>query len=130
MIFQSTARGSSTPLEMMGTGNVKILSLEEEEIQALEDYGLMRGVIPAGTYTGQDEDINTTYDSLLLFTNEDTPDDVVYSLTKAICEEADFIITGFNALEGFVPAEQAATDVGVPLHPGAIRYYKEQGWID
>ena len=55
MIFQSTARGSSTPLEMMGTGNVKILSLGEEEIQALEDYGLMRGVIPAGTYTGQDE---------------------------------------------------------------------------
>jgi TRAP transporter TAXI family solute receptor len=130
MIVQATALGAATPLEMMSTGKTKMLPLETDVIDSLaEKRGLIGGVIPANRYEGQTEELPSLYDSPVIFSNTAMSEDTVYTLTKIICENNDFIAAGYESFKEFIPEEHAATDIGVPFHPGAEKYYREMGWI-
>ncbi len=61
-----------------------------------------------------------------LLVRRDVDDDVIYSLTKAIFEHADYMKTA-RATLGIGLPEQALTGLDVPIHPGAYRYYQERG---
>ncbi|MGH6924005.1 MAG: TAXI family TRAP transporter solute-binding subunit [Propylenella sp.] len=84
------------------------------------------GVIPAGTYAGQDADVPTASIQNYLVTSADVPEEVVYQMTKAIFENLDKLVAA-HAAAGAIKLESAAKNPPAPLHPGAERYFKEAG---
>ena len=82
--------------------------------------------IPAGTYEGQDADVQTAAVVNYLVTHSDVPDDVVYAMTKSIFENLDDLSAAHAAAKD-IKLEGAAANPPAPLHPGAERYFKEAG---
>ncbi|MCV0395813.1 MAG: TAXI family TRAP transporter solute-binding subunit [Rhizobiaceae bacterium] len=82
--------------------------------------------IPAGTYDGQDEDVQTLAITNILVTHSDVSDEVAYEMTKQLFENLDDMVSAHAAAKAISP-ENGPQGVPVPLHPGAERYYKEKG---
>jgi TRAP transporter TAXI family solute receptor len=62
----------------------------------------------------------------LLVVNEDTPEEVVYMLTKTIYENLPFLNSVHQATK-VMSLQKAIDGLPMPLHKGALKYYKEQG---
>ena len=83
--------------------------------------------IPAGTYPDQDKAVQTTAVKMILITDASLPEDVIYDLTKCFWENQD-IVKNSHAVMKDITLEGAVTDLaGIPLHPGAAKYYKDVG---
>lgn len=90
-------------------------------------------VIPAGTYPGVTYDVNTVAVSGMLVTNANIDEELVYQITKAMWSN-----TARKLLDNGHPKGKAITlktalegveGIGVPLHPGAERFYREAGLL-
>jgi uncharacterized protein len=84
--------------------------------------------IPANTYTGQEKDVPTAAVVNYLVTSSAVSDDLAYQMTKLMFESLPELANA-HAAGKEIKLEDAAADSPVPLHPGAIRYYKEKGLI-
>jgi TRAP transporter TAXI family solute receptor len=84
--------------------------------------------IPANTYTGQDKDVPTAAVINYLVTSSAVSDDLVYQMTKLIFESLPELANS-HAVGKEIRLETAPLGSPVPLHPGAIRYYREKGLI-
>lgn len=116
--------------EFAGKDDITIYSQSAEAIALMEsEYGYIPGVIPAGTYEGQDQDIMTTYQTPLFVTTADMDEEVVYQMTKLMFEKTDELIAGHNAFTA-LDVNKAPFGLTVPLHPGAERYYREIGVLE
>lgn len=115
--------------EALTTADAKILNIDEDIITALKaEYPwYTRAVIPAGTYDGQDEEVVTTAIKIMLICDEKVPDDVAYELVKVMWENIDSIKATNKVVEGMNLEDAAKDTAGIPLHPGALKYYKEKG---
>jgi TRAP transporter TAXI family solute receptor len=82
--------------------------------------------IPAGTYEGQDADVQAASVQNYLVTHADVPDDVAYAMTKGVFESLDDLAAAHAAAKD-IKLEGAAKDPPAPLHPGAEKYFKEAG---
>lgn len=82
--------------------------------------------IPAGTYPGQDEDVETITVKAVLIVSADADEDTVYRLTAALFDHADEI-TQENAKGSELSVENATSVQTLPFHKGAARYYAEHG---
>jgi len=74
-----------------------------------------------------DSDLMTAGTPLVITTHTEVPEDLVYKITKAMSEKVNKLEGVSAAMRGFNP-KNLALDVGVPLHPGALKRYKELGW--
>jgi len=83
-------------------------------------------VIPAETYPNQPEAINTIAQPNFLAVRADLDEEVVYAVTKAIFENLPFLERLHQPFQ-FLTLEQATNGLPVPLHPGALRYFQENG---
>lgn len=85
-------------------------------------------VIPAGTYKGVDQDVPSFQDSALWVANKDVSDDVVYKLLSVIYTD-EGLAHMRNQKKTFKAMSVAAGVEGIvtPLHPGAIKFWKEKG---
>ncbi|MBI1495090.1 TAXI family TRAP transporter solute-binding subunit [Halocynthiibacter styelae] len=90
--------------------------------------------IPAGTYPGVDYDVNTVAVSGMLVTNANIDDDLIYEITKAMWSETARKLLDNGHPKGAAITLETALDgiegIGVPLHPGAERFYREIGMLD
>ena len=82
--------------------------------------------IPAGTYEGQDADVATASVQNYLVTHSDVSDDVVYAMTKTLFEHLDDMVAAHAAAKD-ISIDAAAENPPAPLHPGAEKYFQEQG---
>ena len=82
--------------------------------------------IPAGTYPNQDDTIRTVMQPNFLAVRADVSEDTVYAMTKAIFENLEVLWAASSSAES-VTLDIALNGLPVPLHPGAARYYREQG---
>ncbi len=100
------------------------------EIQKLveETPYYRKAVIPAGMYNN-DEDITTFGVGATLVTRADVPEEVVYTLVKSVFENFDQFKKLHPAFANLKPEEMIKDGLSAPLHPGAIKYYKEKGWM-
>ncbi|MFS8579425.1 MAG: TAXI family TRAP transporter solute-binding subunit [Novibacillus thermophilus] len=109
------------------TGDVKLLSLSDEAIQYVEENsGYLRYTIPADSYDFLEEDVETVTAYAVLVANTNTVDDeLAYELAKVMIEHAD---ENTHAQAEQMTLENALNGLeGLPIHPGAKRYYEEQG---
>ena len=85
-----------------------------------------RFVIPANTYPGQTTEIRTIAQPNFLAVRADVDEDAVYQITKAIYENLDFLRAIHKATNDMA-LDKAIVGLPFPLHPGAARFYREQG---
>ncbi len=85
-----------------------------------------RYVIPAGSYPNQTKDIRTVSQPNFLAVRSDIDEEAVYLITKTIYENLPFLNSIHKATKA-MSLEKAVTGLPIPLHPGALRYYKEAG---
>ena len=83
-------------------------------------------VIPANTYPGQTRAVNSVAQPNFLGVRQNVDDDVVYLLTKTIFENLPSLKKAHKAVSS-MDLKKALQSLQVPLHPGALKYYKEQG---
>lgn len=116
-------------LETSG-GRHTLLEFTDEQIAAADGgLGLWTPyVIPAATYPGQDRDIQTVAKSNLLVARADVDDEVVYQVTRAMFENLDFLRNIHDAMYE-TSLDRALVGMPMPLHPGALRYYREVGLL-
>ena len=81
---------------------------------------------PPGTYPNQDKLIRTIGSPNVLVTRDDISEEVVYNVTKVIWENLATLQEIHGATKD-MRLEIAIEGLGAPLHPGAIRYYREVG---
>ncbi len=129
LYFDSVLRGHPTIQEISLTGGVTFLDLSAEASAALAEYGIRKANIPKWFEAQNGPTVGGDFGTQII-ANKSLPEDVAYRLTKAIVENIDKMAVDFPAWKAFV-AEQAALSEnnGIALHPGAIRYYKERGWL-
>lgn len=107
---------------------VKILNFTDEQAKKA-DGGLnlwTKYVIPADTYPNQKEDVTTIAQPNFLAVRADIDEEAVYLITKTIYENLPFLNAIHKATKAIKP-EKALAGLPMPLHPGAIKYYKEIG---
>jgi len=96
--------------------------LREKMLEEIPYY--FSRTIPAGTYQGIDRDVETIDTIVAIWCDVSMPEDVVYEITKAIYEGIDEVRELHVGLRD-LSLENAAGGLGIPLHPGAEKYYKE-----
>ncbi|SFO62487.1 hypothetical protein SAMN04488056_109126 [Cohaesibacter marisflavi] len=85
--------------------------------------------IPGGMYRGNDEDVKTFGVGATLVTSAAVSDDAVYTLVKSVFENFDAFKKLHPAFAHLKPEEMIKDGLSAPLHPGAVKYYKEKGWM-
>ena len=83
-------------------------------------------VIPAGSYAAQDHDIKTVGVTAMLVASADASTDDIYNLTKALFEQQGQL-SGLHGKGGELNLQKATEVTTAPFHPGAVKYYREQG---
>ncbi len=108
--------------------DMTVLDFTDEQVkEANNGYNLWtRYVIPANTYPGQTKDINTIAQPNFLAVRDDLPEEDVYMITRTIYENLPFL-NGIHKATKAMALEKAIAGLPVPLHPGAERFYREQG---
>jgi TRAP transporter TAXI family solute receptor len=112
----------------IGAKNIKVLNFNKSNLEKINNnYPVWTPfTIKAGTYPGQTKDINTIAQPNLLVVTKDTPENTVYLLTKSIYENLPFLNSVHKATKA-MSLQKAIAGLPMPLHPGAAKYYKEQG---
>lgn len=118
----------------LGVASIKDLATSVEinvvEIPAsvVEKVGTpyLKASIPAGTYTGQDKEVPTAAVPNFLVVREDMKEGDVYAITKAIFENLPELQAAHVAAKS-ISLKDAMKGSPVPFHPGAEKYFKEQG---
>lgn len=85
--------------------------------------------IPGGLYPGNPNDTPTYGVLATIVTSAKTSDEMVYAVTKAVFDNFDEFKKLHPALAHLTPEGMIKNGLSAPLHDGAVRYYKEQGWI-
>jgi uncharacterized protein len=116
--------------EIANEGNVVFLGLDAETTKALQPLGYVSATMPANTFKGQPEPVVTVGFPTVLITNKELPEAVAYTVTKTLIENKDALVRGHAGLSEFDPKTAWQPDkVGIPLHPGAEKAYREKGWM-
>ncbi|WP_051692227.1 TAXI family TRAP transporter solute-binding subunit [Marinobacterium lacunae] len=120
--------GSQSLSEMSLQRPIRLLSVKPENRNPPKTAGMAGGVIPAGTYPGvvNESDVYTFQTLMFVGVNKDMPDDVAYQLTKSYLENVSKIAESNPLMKHLGSADPFAGVVG-QIHPGAARYYEEQG---
>ena len=107
------------------------LQVEGPEIDAMVEATpyYSKATIPAGMYRGQPDEIHSYGSLATLVTSTDTSDDAVYAVVKAVFDNFDRFRELHPAFANLTETDMITNGVIAPLHEGAVRYYRERGWM-
>jgi uncharacterized protein len=107
---------------------LKLIDFSESSLKYLEQFGITKGKIPAGTYekAANTKDVVTASSGSVITVHKDMTDELAYRLTKAFNDNYEKARKVHSSMETY-EIKDGPTGCGVPLHPGAIKYYKEKG---
>jgi TRAP transporter TAXI family solute receptor len=111
--------------------NAKLIPLTGPAVDALvkEHPYYSYATIPGGMYNANPDPTKTFGVRATLVTSAKTPDDVVYDLVKAVFDNLDQFKKLHPAFANLDPKEMITDGLTAPIHPGALKYYKERGWM-
>ncbi|WFM72067.1 TAXI family TRAP transporter solute-binding subunit [Halomonas sp. CKK8] len=118
--------------EATTTVDARLIPLTGEAIDGIveEHPYYSKSVIPGGLYKGNDEDVETFGVAATFVSTAQADEEVVYQTVKAIFDNFDRFKRLHPAFENLDPQEMVSSGLSAPLHEGAARYYREQGWIE
>lgn len=117
---------ASAVMDLGSARKIQVLDLTSLKLSELQkiNKGYDKRTIKAGSYPGQDKDIQTIGTWTHLMMRCSTPEDLAYKITKSIAQNVDGLGNVVAAVKGLTPKD-LAIDVGVPYHPGARKFYRE-----
>jgi TRAP transporter TAXI family solute receptor len=117
---------ASSVMDLASSRDIIVLEIPDEKLKALQKIngGYDKRIIKAGSYPKQNKDVQTIGTWTHLIVSSKVPDETVYKITKALADNVVALGDVVKAVQGLTVADMA-TDVGVPYHPGALKYYKE-----
>ena len=130
--FWPVGHPSALTHETIASCDAKIVPAVAPEIdQLVADRPYYRKVvIPGGMYPGNPDDIPTFGVGATFVTSADIPDDVVYIVAKAVLGNLDDFRRLHPAFANLKAEEMVSASLSAPLHPGAIKAYKELGLME
>lgn len=128
---QAFGLGTTIPagsiMDIAASRDIKLLDLSSS-IDAMKKinpgYNLV--TVPKGTYPKQEKDVQVIGYATHVVVSCKMPEEIVYKMTKTIADKIGDLKSVVKAMAKTTP-QVMATDVGVPFHPGAAKYYKEAG---
>ena len=105
---------------------VEVSGSEVDKLVKDNDY-YRTATIPGGMYRGSDNDVKTFGVGATFVSSTNVPDDVIYQVVKAVFENFDSFKKLHPAFGNLKKEEMIKDGLSAPLHPGAVRYYKEAG---
>ena len=122
-------------VQLASSKGMSLHSFTDEDLQKINDIipAYIPSKIPAGVYDGVDGDVLTPAVSALLVVSSDLSEELVYGITKAMWNDnTRKLLDNGHAKGKQITAETALDGVealGVPLHDGAAKFYKEAGLL-
>ncbi|NMM25987.1 MAG: TAXI family TRAP transporter solute-binding subunit [Glaciimonas sp.] len=126
--LQSAGLGVSSLRDLATSVKIVVVPIPADVVSKVGDPAYQSGVVPANTYEGQTTNVPTAYVQNFLVTHEGVPTDTVYKMTKSMFENLDHL-TAAHAAAKSIRKETALVGMPLPLHPGAVKYYREIGLI-
>ena len=96
-------------------------------LQKINPTAYIKVVHPAPNREGLFEPTKVAHMDLLLYTNENISDEIIYKVVKAIYENKPDLVASFKAFKPFDPERIAMPVKGIDYHPGALKFFKEIG---
>ncbi len=127
--LQSAGLGVASLRDLAASVPIVVIPIPADVVANVGRAVYQAGTIPAGTYDGQRDAVETATIRNVLVTHDNVPEDVVYRMTKALFEHLGELAAAHAAAEQ-ISAEDAVLDLDVPLHPGAAAYYREAGLLE
>jgi TRAP transporter TAXI family solute receptor len=119
---------SASIMDIAVSRKIRLIALPEDKIKAIQQLnaGYIRRTVPKGTYQGVDYDVQGFGFFTHLIISAKLPDDLVYKMTKTLANNLPRFGDVVKDMKG-VTTKDLALDIGIPFHPGALKYYKEIG---
>lgn len=127
--LQSSGLGMAAIRDLASTMPVTFVAIPAEVVQKIDNPAYQPGVIPAGTYDGQTEDVPTVAITNILVSHDKVDEDVAYQMTRLIFDNLSALGNAHSAARA-IRLETAAQNLPIPLHPGAERFYREAGVLE
>ena len=130
-IFVVAGYPTGAIVELASAVDIKLVPIDGSGAKALTSkYGFFsESPIPSGTYEGVDA-VNTVAVGAQWFTSAKEDTDLIYKITKALWNKESRKLMDVGHAKGkTITPDTALSGVGVPLHPGAEKFYKEAGLI-
>ena len=123
-----TTSPASSIMDLASARDMKILPYSDETVAKMRaiNPGYSKIEIPANTYPKQTQPVQVVGYAAHLITSCKLPADKVYMMTKTMHANWKDLVLITKAIEVTTP-KMMAEDIGVPMHPGAARYFKEIG---
>ncbi|EEB83585.1 TAXI family TRAP transporter solute-binding subunit [Roseobacter sp. GAI101] len=118
--------------EAVSTVDAKLVPVEGEAIDKLvaDNPFYAYATVPGGMYKGTDSEVKTFGVKATFVTSSDVDDEVVYEVVKAVFDNFDRFKKLHPAFENLKEEEMIKDGLSAPLHDGAVKYYKERGWME
>ncbi len=128
--FWLVGHPSALTQESLATCPSRLVHVRGPAIDKLvkENSFYRKAVIPAGMYNNK-EDIDTFGVGATFVSSADVSDEVVYTVVKAVFDNFDDFKKLHPAFANLTEKEMITESISAPLHPGAVKYYKERGWM-
>jgi len=126
-----TSCPQSTIIDLNFRPGIRILPIEPDYMKKILEMepGLMETVIPKDAYKGLTGDVPAVGTVTCIIINKDVPDDLAYNIVKTLYAHwPELAQVKKKAIEDSKP-EKALAGARIPVHPGALKYYKEKGYV-
>ena len=130
-ILTTTGHPNGSTQEATGHCPTRLIPVEGEEIDTLlrtSPY-YTHVTLPAKMYAGSPDPVNTFGVKAALVTTSHVSDDIIYQVVKAVFDNLDNFKTLHPVFASLDKSKMVAEGLIVPLHPGALRYYREAGLL-
>ena len=129
LYFETAAKGHPAVTEVTITTPMRFVDLPEKALKAMTDRGLRATSMPEW-FKGQKGPTKSVDLGTHIIAHKDVPENIAYIVTKTIVENKDKLVERHQAWGDFKPEEAwKPENNAIPLHPGAVKYYRERGWI-
>ena len=128
VFMAATSVPQASFIELENSPGIRFIGLPKDRIDRIvkNNPGYIYGKIPASAYKSLDKDIPTLGIVTSMIVHKDLSDDLVYKMTKVFWDNhAEFVKV--KGVWKKVLMKDAVNGAAVPIHPGAAKYYKEQG---
>lgn len=119
---------ASSIMDLASARDIRVLAIPDDKFQAMRKLnpGYTKLIIPAGSYPKQTQDVQTIGYATHMVARCDLDENVVYKVLKGMVDNKADLGAIAKAMGSITP-KMMAEDIGVPMHKGALKYYKEVG---
>ena len=113
------------------TCGAKLVSVSGPAVDKLvKEYPYFaHATIPGGIYPNNPDAVKTFGVMASFVTSAKVPDNVVYAMVSAVFDNFEEFKKLHPAFANLDPKDMVKSGMSAPLHPGAVKYYKEKGWL-